>query len=117
MTPIILLNLLIKDLQLLQKRPRASKAYFMKQLPKSSSVEKHLEDLPKTTNWLEINQEDKVSYRKYRLNVATQMLKDLNLPIIQWRLIRLASIRKEFVTADIEAYIENIIKEARATIQ
>lgn len=111
---IVLLKLILKNIQLLKKRPRASKAYFMKQLPKSSSIEKHLIDLPETANWLKANQEDKLSYREFRLRVAMQTLGTANLPLIKWRLLRLASIRSEYVTDEIERYIENLIKEAKA---
>ena len=111
---IVLLKSILKNIKVLKKRPRASKAYFIKQLPKSSSIEKHLNDLPETAGWLESNQEDKLSYRKFRLRVAMQTLETENLPLIRWRLLRLASIRSEYVTGEIERYIENLIKEAKA---
>ncbi|WP_193051369.1 hypothetical protein [Pseudoalteromonas undina] len=62
--------------------------------------------------WLELNQENKVDYRKFRLRIAHQALEASNLPIQQWRLLRLASIRKEYVTEDIEHYIFKLIHKA-----
>jgi len=102
---ISLLQEYIKNMATLKKRPRLSKTHLIKQLPTSNSVEKHLMDLPKTKKWLEMNQENKVAYRKFRLRVACQSLEELNLPIQEWRLLRLASIRKEYVTEDIKNYI------------
>ena len=43
-----------------------------------------------------------------------QTLETENLPLIRWRLLRLASIRSKYVTDEIECYIENLIKEAEA---
>ncbi|MGP4933055.1 TnsD family Tn7-like transposition protein [Pseudoalteromonas nigrifaciens] len=109
---IALLQEYINNKTTLIKRPRISKAHLIKQLKTPNSVEKHLTDLPKTAKWLELNQENKVDYRKFRLRVACQTLEASNLPIQQWRLLRLASIRKEYVTEDIKHYIFNLIYKA-----
>ncbi|PCI51634.1 MAG: transposase [Gammaproteobacteria bacterium] len=111
---IVLLQEYIKNVTTLRKRPRISKTHLIKQLPTPNSVEKHLIDLPKTTKWLEVNQENKVAYRKFRLRVAYQALEESNLPLQQWRLLRLSSIRKEYVTEDIEHYIVGLISKTKA---
>jgi|TARA_B110000211_G_scaffold229531_1_gene287443 hypothetical protein len=109
---IALLQEYITEIATLKKRPRISKTYLIKKLPTPNSVEKHLTDLPRTAKWLDLNQENKVDYRKFRLRIAHQALEASNLPIQQWRLLRLASIRKEYITEDIEHYIFKLIHKA-----
>ena len=78
---IALLQEYIKKKTTLLKRPRISKAHLIKQLKTPNSVEKHLIDLPKTSEWLDANQENKVAYRKFRLRVACQALEQSNMPL------------------------------------
>lgn len=107
---LVLLNQHSAKLATLKKRPRASKTYLIKQLPRANSVEKHLAELPKTAKWLKLNQEDEVAYRKFRLRIAQKLLEESNLPLQRWRLLRLASIRKEYISQDIEMYIDRLLE-------
>jgi hypothetical protein len=108
---IAFLNRVLPELANLKKRKRASRLFFIKQLPKANSVEKHLVDLPKTSKWLDENQEDHVAFRKFRLRLALKVLSDQNLPVQAWRLLRLASIRKEYITQEIDEYIHSLVFE------
>ena len=111
---IALLNNCLPELVSLKKRKRASKTFFIKQLPKANSVEKHLADLPKTSKWLDKNQEDHVAFRKFRLRLAVKFLMDQNLPVQPWRLLREASIRKEYITQEIDDFINSLIFDEQA---
>ena len=111
---IALLNSYLPELASLKKRKRASKTFFIKQLPKANSIEKHLADLPKTSSWLNNHQEDHLAFRKFRLRLAVKILIDQNLPVQSWRLLRLASIRKEYITQEIDNYIHSLVFENQA---
>lgn len=111
---IALLKNCLPELASLKKRKRASKTFFIKQLPKANSVEKHLADLPKTSKWLDENQEDHVAFRKFRLRLAVKFLMDQNLPVQPWRLLREASIRKEYITQEIDDFINSLIFDEQA---
>ena len=108
---IALLNSYLPELANLKKRKRASKTFFIKKLPKATSIEKHLMDLPQTSRWLDDHHEDYLAFRKFRLRLAVKVLSEQNLPIQSWRLLRLASIRKEYITPEIEEYIHSLIFE------
>lgn len=86
-------------------RQRLSKAKFIKALPRSGSVDKHLSDLPETTKWLAAHEETVEEYQVYRLNNAYQYLVENNVVVKRWRLLRVASIRYELITLKIEAEI------------
>lgn len=86
-------------------RQRLSKAKFIKALPRSGSVDKHLSDLPETTKWLATHEETVEDYQVYRLNKAYQYLVENNVVVKRWRLLRVASIRYELITPKIEAEI------------
>jgi hypothetical protein len=111
---IAFLNRALPELANLKKRKRASRTFFIKQLPKANSVEKHLADLPKTSKWLDENQEDHLAFRKFRLRLALKVLSDQNLPVQAWRLLRLASIRKEYISQEIDDYIHSLVFENQA---
>ena len=84
-------------------RKRLSRARFIKELPRSNSVEKHLQELPKTAQWVASHEESFEGYQLYRLRVAYEQIKAENLEVKRWRLLRFASVRKELVTQKIEA--------------
>ena len=84
-------------------RRRLTRTLFIKALPRSNSVEKHLSDLPKTIDWLASHEETVEEHQLYRLNVAYEKIKENNLEIKRWRLLRYANIRKELITSKIEA--------------
>jgi hypothetical protein len=88
-------------------RRRLTRTLFIKALPRSNSVEKHLYDLPRTTDWLDSHEETVEEYQLYRLNVAYEKIKENNLEIKRWRLLRYANIRKELITSKIEAELQN----------
>lgn len=81
-----------------QDRQRLSRTYYIKQLPRSNSVEKHQSDLPATNRWLELNAESLEDYQLFRITKAADFLRDHYLPIKKWRLLRLAGVRAEAVT-------------------
>lgn len=91
-----------------ESRQRLSSNYLIKQLPRASSIEKHLADLPKTKEWLEINAESVVDFQIFRIDRAAELLREQSKPIIKWRLLRLAGIRPEMITPDIERFIQKL---------
>ena len=88
-------------------RRRLTRTLFIKTLPRSNSVEKHLSDLPRTIDWLASHEETVEEYQLYRLNIAFGKIKKNNLEIKRWRLLRYANIRKELITSKIEAELQN----------
>lgn len=92
-------------------RRRFSKTFYIKQLPRACYVEKHLADLPKTQEWLERHAESVEDYQLLRIHKAAGMLIEEFKPIKKWRLLRLAGIRAEKVTPDIERLIQKLESE------
>jgi hypothetical protein len=87
-------------------RRRLTQTRFIKALPRSNSVEKHLDDLPNTAKWLANHQESVEDYQIRRLRIAFSKIKASNLEVKRWRLVRLANIRKELITQEIEMEIQ-----------
>lgn len=92
-------------------RPRLSRSFLIKQAPRSNSVEIHLEDLPQTSKWLELNTESIEDYQLFRIDEAAKVLLLQSLPVIRWRLLRLAGIRFEAVTEKMKKVIEGLEAE------
>ena len=95
-------------------RPRLTQTRCIKMLPRSNSVEKHLDDLPNTSKWLTSHQESVEDYQIRRLHVAFSEIKANNLEVKRWRLVRLANIRKELITQRLETEIQ-ILKQKGAS--
>lgn len=93
------LNALLAEQNANPERNRLSKHFFIKKLPRSNSVEKHLADLPETDNWLNAHAESIEQYQSFRLSRAADKLKEQNLPVQRWRLLRISGIRKESLTS------------------
>jgi hypothetical protein len=93
-----LLNTLLAEQLANPERNRLSKHFFIKKLPRSNSVEKHLSDLPQTDKWLDLHAESIEQYQSFRLTIAADKLKQQNLPVQRWRLLRVSGIRKESLT-------------------
>ena len=89
-------------------RPRLSRSFLIKQLPRSNSVEKHLKDLPETKNWLKNNAENIEDYQCFRIQQAAQALSKQNIPVKRWRLLRTAAIRFESVSSRHEEVIRKL---------
>ena len=87
-------------------RRRLTQTRFIKALPRSNSVEKHLDDLPNTAKWLANHQESVEDYQIRRLRIAFSKIKASNLEVKRWRLVRFANIRKELITQEIEMEIQ-----------
>ncbi|WP_010179401.1 TnsD family Tn7-like transposition protein [Glaciecola sp. HTCC2999] len=94
-----LLNTLLAEQLANPERNRLSKHFFIKKLPRSNSVEKHLADLTATDNWLNAHAESIEQYQSFRLSRAADKLKEQNLPVQRWRLLRISGIRKESLTS------------------
>ena len=90
-------------------RPRLTQTLFIKALPRANSVEKHLADLSETRQWLASHAESVEDHQLYRLRAAFEKIKANNLEVKQWRLLRLANIRKELVTPKIETEILKLV--------
>lgn len=90
------------------KRKRLSSTFFIKHLPRANSVEKHLSDLPKTKKWLEQHAESIVDYQLFRIERAARFLHEQFEPVKKWRLLRLAGIRTEKITPNIEHLIRKL---------
>lgn len=94
-----------------ENRKRLSSTFFIKQLPRANSVEKHLADLPETKKWLEQYSESVVDYQMFRIKRAATFLHEQFEPIRKWRLLRLAAIRTEKVTPSVERLIRKLESE------
>ena len=92
---LVALSQCFKDYMGKTGRPRLSRSFLIKQLPRSNSVEKHLKDLPETSSWLKNNAENIEDYQYFRIQKAAETLRKQNVPIMRWRLLRTASIRFE----------------------
>ena len=64
---LVALSQCFKDYMGKTSRPRLSRSFLIKQLPRSNSVEKHLKDLPKTSSWLKNNAENIEDYQYFRI--------------------------------------------------
>lgn len=89
-------------------RSRITKTLLIKSIPRSASVEKHIEFLPKTLEWLERNSESVEDYQLVRLKSAYKELINSNTEVKRWRLIRGANIRKELLTPRIELELNKL---------
>jgi hypothetical protein len=89
-------------------RMRLTRTRFIKELPRSNSVEKHLSDLPATSQWLTDHEESVEDYQLRRLRIAYEQMKSNNLEVKRWRLLRISAIREELVTPKIEAEIRRL---------
>lgn len=98
----------IRKLRNIDPRPRFTRTLLIKQLPRSNSVEKHLQELPETNKWLESNAESLEDYQIYRIKKAARSLLDQHLPIKEWRLLRIAGIRSTAITIRIKKQIEEL---------
>lgn len=89
-------------------RPRLTRTGFIKELARSNSVEKHLSDLPKTSQWITTHEESVEDHQLYRLRIAYEQIKSNHLEVKRWRLLRVANIREELVTPKIETEIQDL---------
>ncbi|WP_421781252.1 TnsD family Tn7-like transposition protein [Kiloniella litopenaei] len=103
------LKSIYSQLQGLKHRPRLSRTQFIKRLPRANSLEKHLKDLPCTKEWLDAHEETPENYRLYRLQSAYETILELGEKLERWRLLRLANIRKEFITPRIDEKIQELM--------
>nr|WP_315476477.1 TnsD family Tn7-like transposition protein [uncultured Undibacterium sp.] len=87
-------------------RPRLTQALFIKVLPRANSVEKHLGDLPETRRWLTSHAESVEDHQLHRLREAFEKIKANNIEVKRWRLLRIANIRRELITPQIETEIQ-----------
>jgi hypothetical protein len=92
-------------------RQRMTRTLFIKQLPRANSVEKHLNDLPETYNWLLQNSESLEEFQIYRINKVARALIEQHLPIKKWRLLRLAGIRLNRITPRMNHLIQKLETE------
>lgn len=102
---VIFLESAYKEMVSQSNRLRLSKSRLIKVLPRANSVEKHLEDLPETRQWLSSHAESVEDFQLYRLRAAYEKIKARHLEVKRWRLLRFASIRKELITQRIETEI------------
>lgn len=102
---VALLESTYKELACQPNRLRLTQTRFIKVLPRANSVEKHLEDLPDTRQWLASHAELVEDYQLYRLRAAYEKIKTRHLEVKRWRLLRFANIRKELITKKIETEI------------
>ena len=91
-----------------RNRPRLTRTRIIKELPRSNSVEKHLPDLPATSQWLTDHEESVEDFQLRRLRIAYEQMKSNDLEVKRWRLLRTAAIRIELVTPKIEAEIRRL---------
>ena len=105
---LVALSQCVRDYMKKTRRPRLSRSFLIKQLPRSSSVEKHLKDLPKTNSWLKNNAENIEDYQYFRIQKAAETLRKQNVPVKRWRLLRTAAIRFESVTSKLEEAISKL---------
>ena len=91
-----------------RNRPRLTRTRIIKELPRSNSVEKHLPDLPATSQWLTEHEESVEDFQLRRLRIAYEQMKSNDLEVKRWRLLRTAAIREELVTPKIEAEIRRL---------
>jgi hypothetical protein len=105
---ISLLNEMLISYQNQHDRKRLSQHFFIKKLPRSNSVEKHLDDLPETMNWFIQHAESIEQYQLFRLNKAAKDLQSQFKPIQKWRLLRIAGIRSVSVTPTLDELITEL---------
>ena len=91
-----------------RNRPRLTRTRIIKELPRSNSVEKHLPDLPATSQWLTDHEESVEDFQLRRLRITYEQMKSNDLEVKRWRLLRTAAIRIELVTPKIEAEIRRL---------
>ncbi|WP_018416537.1 TnsD family Tn7-like transposition protein [Teredinibacter turnerae] len=107
---VVFLESAYKKMMRVRNRPRLTSTRFIKVLLRSNSVEKHLNDMPKTSQWIESHEETVEDHQLYRLKIACEKIRANNLVIKRWRLLRFACIRKELVTPRIDAEIQKMEK-------
>lgn len=91
-----------------ENRQRLTRTKFIRKLPRSSSVEKNLCDLPETVKWLAAHEESVEEHQLYRLDNAYRRILENHQAVKRWRLLRVSNIRKELITPKIEAELRNM---------
>ncbi|WP_353303663.1 TnsD family Tn7-like transposition protein [Sessilibacter corallicola] len=89
----------------LSMRPRLSKTHYIKQLDRSSSIEKKLHLLPNTKLWLKVNSESVESYQKFRILSAVKILSDNDIEVNRWRVLRKAGLNSKKISMSVSNYI------------
>lgn len=102
---VMLLEAVYSSLRDKPNRRRLTRTKFIQVLPRHSSVEKHLKDLPLTKKWLTEHEESVENYQIYRLNNAYKTIIHSNKSVKRWRLLRISNVRYELLTPKIETVI------------
>lgn len=93
------------------QRGRTSKAWLMKQIDRSASLEKNQHKLPKTMSFLEGLAESIESYQQRRIEHVIAALNKKYSQIETWMVYRKAGIRKSYQTPSLEQYIQTVIRK------
>lgn len=92
-------------------RQRLSQNHLLRNVSRHNSVVKHLDELPKTKEWLEANAESVEDYQIFRLTIARKKLRKMRKPIKRWRLLREGCVRKELITPKIDNFLSRVEHE------
>lgn len=110
------LRRLTAHLEANKEGPRRSRAYYLKILGDSSTIEKNLHRMPMLARFLRTHAEAVAQYQIRRLrNVYDELIKEGSVPA-RWRLLRNAKLSEERLTEPARRYLDNRV-HARHAIQ
>lgn len=90
---------------------RTSKAWLMKQIDRSTSLEKNQAKLPQTMLFLESLVESIEAYQQRRIEQVISALYEKHGQIETWMVYRKAGIRKSYQTPSLEQFIQTVIRK------
>ena len=102
------LQAVYKEKKPISERQRLSRTYLINRLPRSTSIAKHIKDLPRSKEWLDRNAESIEDYQLHRIYATVRSLKADKLPIKRWRILKGAGIRFNSVPWSIEQAIHRL---------
>mgnify|MGYP000004653987 CR=1 FL=1 len=98
-----------ENLLKLQNRPRMSRSFLIKSLPRYSSVEKNLVKLKETRRWLEREAESIEEYQKFRALRSINLLNLQGVEPRRWKILRMAGINHQKLSPEVSLYIDKLL--------
>ncbi|EPZ9789434.1 transcriptional antiterminator, partial [Shigella sonnei] len=102
---------IIKRLDSSLDHPRATSSWLLKQTPNGTSLAKNLQKLPLVALCLKRYSESVEDYQIRRISQAFIKLKQEDVELRRWRLLRSATLSKERITEEAQRFLEMVYGE------
>lgn len=102
---------IIKHLDSNLDHPRVTSNWLLKKIPTGTSLAKNLHKLPLVSLCLKRYSEEIEDYQIRRISKAFIELKEENIELKRWRLLRRATLSKERITEEAQQFLEMVCEE------